>query len=325
MPRRPARRHAPLRDQVVTMPDRFPAPDFSTPQNPPATSVAGGRSLNDAATLHDLALRLREGLYVSDGDGVFVDGNPALLTLLGVGSVDELATYSLDELVVDPAARRSTLARLTSDGDTAESELELRRPDGQPCIVMDTVIRRADLGSGATVYHGIMLDVTKRVELERQLRESSVRDALTGCYNRRYLTELERQFAEEDVDTWGCVYLDVKGFRAINEQDGHARGDEILMRMTRFLFRQVRAEEVVVRVGADDFVIVLAGADERRTENVARRLQLAAMRHAPASFAIGWASRRSGESFERTMTRAEQKLMDATVISRQVEHNRRGH
>src|SRR5690606_35783872 len=107
-----------------------------------------------------------------------------------------------------------------SDGDTAESELELRRPDGQPCIVIDTVTRRRDPASGVVVYHGIMLDVTKRVELERQLRESSVRDALTGCYNRRYLTELERQFADQGVSAWGCVYLDVDGFREINERCG---------------------------------------------------------------------------------------------------------
>lgn len=302
------------------MSDRSPAPDPGAPAGVP---VPARRPLADTATLHGLAQRLREGLYVADADGVFVDGNPALLALLGVGSVDELATYSLDELVIDAEARRASLRRLAADGDGQEVELELRRPDGQPCIVLDSVVRLRDPATGAVAYHGVMLDVTRRVEMERQLRELSVRDALTGCYNRRYLVEIERQFGEQGVDQWGCVYLDIEGFRAINERCGHARGDDILVRMTRFLFRQVRAEEVVVRVGADDFVIVLAGADERRTENVARRLQLAAMRSSPAPFAIGWASNRPGETFERTVTRAEQELLSVNVIARQVEHNRR--
>ncbi|MHB1223485.1 MAG: GGDEF domain-containing protein [Gemmatimonadaceae bacterium] len=281
------------------------------------------RPLDDAATLHDLVQRLREGLYVANADGVFVDGNPALLALLGVGSVDELATYSLDELVMDADARRASLRRLVEDGDSQEAELELLRPDGQPCVVLDSVERRRDRATGAVSYHGVMLDLTRRVEMERQLRELSVRDALTGCYNRRYLVEIERRFGEQGVGRWGCVYLDIDGFRAINESCGHARGDEILVRMTRFLLRQVRAEEEVVRMGADDFVIVLANADERRTENVARRLQLAAMRASPAPFAIGWASNKPGETFERTVTRAEQELLSVNVIARQVEHNRR--
>ncbi len=325
MPRLPARRHAPLRDQVVTMPDRSPAPDSATPLDPPVPSGPGDRPLTDVATLRRLVPRLREGLYVTDADGAFLDANPAMLALLGMGSMQELLTYSLQDLVADPEGRRTILAGLASDGDMAESELELRRPDGQPCIVVDSVARQTDPVTGAVAYHGILLDVTGRVGLERQLHESGVRDALTGCYNRRYLMELERRFVDEDVATWGFVFLDVKGFREINELHGRERGDEVLTRMTRFLFRQVRAEESVVRVGADDFLIVLAGADEGRTEHVARRLQLAAMRHAPASFSIGWASRRPGESFKDTMSRAEQQLLDATVISRQVEHNRRGH
>lgn len=302
------------------MSDRSPVPDPRTPAGVPGPAH---HPLADAGTLRDLARRLREGLYVADADGVFVDGNPALLALLGVGSVEELATYSLDELVMDAAARRASLRRLAAEGDSQEAELELRRSDGQPCVVLDSVERRRDPATGVVTYHGVMLDITRRVEMERQLRELSVRDALTGCYNRRYLVEIERQFAEQGVDQWGCVYLDIDGFHAINESCGHARGDEILVRMTRFLLRQVRAEEEVVRMGADDFVVVLAGADERRTENVARRLQLAAMRASPAPFSIGWASSQPGETFERTITRAEQELLSVNVIARQVEHNRR--
>ena len=284
---------------------------------------SSGRPLAREDVLQTLLPRLREGLYVADADGMFVDGNVALLAMFGVGSLDELRTYALEELLVDAEARRRLLASLDRDGAAHEGELELRRPDGHPCTVLDSVQRAADPATGAARYLGVMLDITKRVELEGQLRELSVRDALTGCFNRRYLAELERQLAEQGTTTWGCVYVDIVDFRAYNERCGHASGDEILVRMSRFLLRQIRATELVVRLGADDFAIVLVGADERRTENVARRLQLAAMRSAPASFGIGWASREGTESFERTLTRAEQTQLRVPVIERTAEANRR--
>lgn len=302
-----------------------PLPANPAPEDAPAARGSDPRPLAELAILRDMASRLREGLYVTDAGGAFLDGNPALLAMLGLGSVDELATYSLHELVADAGTRRAALERLQQEGDAHEGEIELLRPDGQPCTALEIVVRRQDPVSGAVVHHGIMVDVTKRVELERQLRELSVRDPLTGCYNRRYLVELERRMTEQGVGVaeWGCVYLDVDGFRVINQRYGHSRGDEVLVRMSRFLLRQVRAEETVVRTGADDFVVVLADADARRTENVARRIQLAAMRSAPAPFSIGWASRRHGEPFERTMTRAEQELMRVHVVPRGPEHDRR--
>jgi diguanylate cyclase (GGDEF)-like protein/PAS domain S-box-containing protein len=280
-------------------------------------------SLSDPETLRGFTENLREGLYVATADGRFLDANPAFLAMLGLGSVEELATYSTGELVVDVGRRREELALLDRDGAVREFELDLRRPDGQLCRVLDTIYLRRDPESGERFYHGIMVDITKRVELEHQLRELSVRDPLTGCYNRRFLVEMERRLQESHEGTWGCIYIDIDFFKQFNDRYGHQKGDDVLVRMSRFLMRQVRAEEAVVRLGGDEFLIVLVGADAARTESVARRLQLAALRTAPAAFSLGWAHRVNDEAFERTVNRADQELLAVRVVERSPEMNRR--
>jgi diguanylate cyclase (GGDEF)-like protein/PAS domain S-box-containing protein len=283
------------------------------------------RSLGDPETLRELARNLREGLYVTDVAGRFLDANPALLTMLGMSSVQELSTYTADDLVVDGARRREELTLLERDGAVREFELQLRRPDGQICTALDTAYLRRDPDTGERFYHGIMVDITKRIELEGQLRELSMRDPLTGCYNRRFLFELERKLvADPAADAqWGCIYIDIDYFKQYNDRYGHQAGDEVLVKMSRFLIRQVRAEEAVVRLGGDEFLVVLVGADGARTESVARRLQLAALRTAPVAFSLGWASRQPDETFEKTVNRADQRLLAVRVIERAPDVDRR--
>ncbi len=281
------------------------------------------RSLADPDTLRELMGNLREGLYVATEDGRYLDANPAFLAMLGLGSVDELITYQADELVGDPGRRRQELALLDRDGAVREYEIEYRRPDGEPCVVLDTVHMRLDPATGERTYLGIAVDVTKRVQLEHQLRELSMRDPLTGCFNRRHLAELERRMSADPDATWGCIFIDVDHFKQFNDRYGHLQGDDVLVKMSRFLIRQVRAEEAVVRVGGDEFLVVLEGADEHRTESVARRLQLAALRTAPAAFSLGWATRIPGESLEKTVNRADQQLLGVKVVERAPEIERR--
>ena len=147
-----------------------------------------------------------------------------------------------------------------------------------------------------------------------------MRDALTGCYNRRYLGELERQLILRREQMWGCIFVDIDNFKIYNDQFGHDVGDETLRRLSRFLMRQVRAEEPVVRMGGDEFLVVLAGATARRTEAVARRLRLAGTEGAPVSFSMGFASRIEGEPFEKTVGRADHNLLAVRVADRGIEN-----
>ena len=225
-----------------------------------------------------------------------------------MSSMEEMRKHSVHDFV-DEEIRKTEMALLEREGFLRSRELEIRRLDGEIRIVLDSWYSVKDPETGETLFHGILVDITGRKGLETQLREQSVRDPLTGCYNRRQLDELCRRERSAD-ETWGCIYVDIDHFKQYNDTYGHAAGDNVLLRMSRFLMRYVRAEEPVIRMGGDEFLIVLSDATPETTEHVARRLEAVGHDTAPASFSLGWASRSGGERFEDTVNRADQSLIE---------------
>ncbi|MHB8838846.1 MAG: sensor domain-containing diguanylate cyclase, partial [Gemmatimonadaceae bacterium] len=260
------------------------------------------RSLKHPDALLALMENLRESFYILNARGEVVDANPAFLSMLGVRDIGELRSYSLSDMVANPRRRMEELEILDKAGSVRDFEIEIVRPDGAQRTVLDSCYACADAATHESFYHGVMVDITDRKRQEDALREQSVRDPLTGCYNRRYLEQLEPALEGSD-SPFGCIFIDIDHFKQYNDAHGHAMGDTTLVRMSRFLMRQVRAEEPVIRLGGDEFLLVLNPADEDAVEMVARRLQLAAIRTAPVPFSLGWSARRPGESVQETVNR----------------------
>jgi diguanylate cyclase (GGDEF)-like protein/PAS domain S-box-containing protein len=274
------------------------------------------RSLDDPETLRRLAERSGQGLYITQHDGTIVDGNPAFRALLGTDTLEELRTHNARELFADATQRDVQLALLARNGEVRDFEFQLLRPDGELRTVCDTAYVCRDPETGEEFIHGILVDITKQRALEIQLLDQNTRDPLTGCYNRRFLDELEARLAASEVRSWGCIYMDIDRFKDYNDRFGHQEGDAILIRMSRFLLRQVRADEHVVRLGGDEFLVVLSNTDDAGTEKVARRLQLAAATGAPVPFSLGWAAREGDEHLEKTIDRADRGLLAVRVVAR---------
>lgn len=273
------------------------------------------RSLRDPETLVSFVHNLREAIYITNVRGDILDGNPAFFALMGVRSLDDLQNYGANELVVDPARRLAQTEQVERDGYARDFELQIVRPDGTLLTVLDTSYGVTDPATGELLFHGMLVDITARKRMEEELRQQSMRDPLTGCFNRRYLAEMDEELSPSDGN-WGCLFIDIDHFKHYNDTHGHAMGDNTLIRMSRFLMRQVRAEEPVIRVGGDEFVILLRGASEAQTMMVAQRMQAAALRTAPVPFSLGWASREPSENLMSTMHRADQNLLAVRVIMR---------
>jgi diguanylate cyclase (GGDEF)-like protein/PAS domain S-box-containing protein len=280
------------------------------------------RSLSDPNTLSELALRLKEGIYITTLDGDIIDANPAFLEMFGVESLDELRGFRTSDFV-RPEVRAREMALLERDGSVRDIEFQVTRRDGEVRTVVDSAFLSIDPKTGDKYCHGILVDITQRKELQTQLLELSIRDPLTGCYNRRYLNTVTRQCEAQPKGEWGCIYLDIDHFKQYNDTNGHAEGDSVLVKMARFLMRHVRAEEAVVRVGGDEFLVILCDSDEDQTNHVAARLRAAAATSAPVPFSMGWAARTNGESFDATMVRADQRLLEVRVDERRPLHKRR--
>ncbi len=279
------------------------------------------KNLNNKATLIEFIRNLREGIYITNAAGVIVDCNPAFLEMFGAQSIEELGGYTAEKLMVDAQQRREELDILERDGAMREFELAIRRLDGQQRIVLDTAHRVVNPETDEILYYGILVDITERKHLERQLREQAIRDPLTDCYNRHYLAEITKA-NNRGGSIWGVIITDIDNFKEYNDRHGHAYGDRILIRIARFFKQEVRCEDPVFRMGGDEFMIFLPGLDEAATREVVDRLKMKGPAAAPASFSLGWAIRENRESLEETMRRADHLLLHIRIRDRKMKRRR---
>jgi diguanylate cyclase (GGDEF)-like protein/PAS domain S-box-containing protein len=273
------------------------------------------RSLSTLQTLSLFVSNLRQGVYITNASGRILDANPAFLEMFGAHSLEQLQAHTADTLLVDPSRRLEEMQLLQETGAVREYELEIRRLDGQVRSVLDTAYQVVDTTAGELLYHGILMDITDRKDLERQLREASVRDPLTGCHNRRFLQD-KAATLESTNTSWGIIVADIDHFKDYNDRYGHDVGDRLLVQVGRFLTTAVRADDPVIRTGGDEFAVLLPGAGLESTRQVASRLQAAGPVSAPVSFTLGWAARQDDERVEDTIRRADHHLIRVRVETR---------
>ncbi len=103
--------------------------------------------------------------------------------------------------------------------------------------------------------------------LLEQLREQSLSDPLTGLYNRRYLYEQmshEMSLWDRTHQPFALILLDIDHFKSFNDRYGHDVGDEVLVALADLLHLHVRKSDVACRLGGEEFVVLLGGADQKR-------------------------------------------------------------
>ena len=108
-----------------------------------------------------------------------------------------------------------------------------------------------------TLYTGVLL--RRLNQTQEQLKNLATCDALTGLPNRRFFMDRLSYMVAQDHRDMACLYLDLDGFKAVNDRCGHKVGDQLLHTVARELRGCVRAADVVARLGGDEFTVVLAG------------------------------------------------------------------
>jgi diguanylate cyclase (GGDEF)-like protein/PAS domain S-box-containing protein len=131
------------------------------------------------------------------------------------------------------------------------------------------------------------------IRLREALHTQSIRDALTGLYNRRYLSEMlerETRRAARADHGLGILMLDLDHFKKFNDTYGHDAGDTVLRETAAFLTKSVRAEDFVCRYGGEEFVVVLPMADLKasraRAEHIRTKLRELTVLHQGQSVGI---------------------------------------
>ncbi|MET8583658.1 EAL domain-containing protein [Streptomyces collinus] len=220
------------------------------------------------------------GIGIADLDGNVLQVNQALLRMFG-GSENTLRGRNVLEWThPEDAPQTWKLYEELVRGEREHYHLEkaFNRQDGTVLWTNLTVslLRDAD---GAPQYQlALMEDTTERRLLNLRLRYEATHDALTGLPNRTLFFErLEKALGAGEGQRFGLCYLDLDGFKTINDSLGHAAGDRLLVEVADRLQSCATAPgEMVARLGGDEFVALTTGpGTERKVDELAERIMSA--------------------------------------------------
>jgi diguanylate cyclase (GGDEF)-like protein/PAS domain S-box-containing protein len=203
----------------------------------------------------------------------------------------------------DAPALEAAVAAVLEQGEDAALEVRLQPAPGDPLLVV-SITFRALLGEHGQPTGAIlsMWDVTESRQMHEELERHATVDALTGCLNRRAVVQrLTSELTRRMPDGMGTavVFIDLDGFKAINDELGHAAGDELLTAVSDRLRATMRGHDVVGRLGGDEFLIVFPGVPhpeqalelgQRLADHIHQPMVVAGEPMTPrASFGVAWA------------------------------------
>jgi diguanylate cyclase (GGDEF)-like protein len=206
-------------------------------------------------------LHLPLGVAVLDAHGRVVQGNPALSALLGPVPTDAV----LADHLADDA--HDELVRVLS-GEAVDDQVVCRTRDGREVAVGGATVHVP--GPQRVVVH--IQDVTDARRERARLLHTSRHDALTGLLTRQAGAEL-LEAALASGPSVAVLFVDLDGFKRLNDTEGHGVGDTILRQVAGRLSGALRPSEQAVRWGGDEIVVVCASvADDASLTAVAQRL-----------------------------------------------------
>ncbi|MGH3887656.1 MAG: diguanylate cyclase domain-containing protein [Pseudonocardiaceae bacterium] len=221
------------------------------------------------------------GIGIGDLEGNITDANPALQRMFGY-SLEEFTQLNFSAMVhpEDPASTWEIYGELIrGERDHCRTEKRFYRSDGAE-IWTDLTVSLVRDETGAPAYQVALLeDVSERRRLQAELEHRTYHDPLTGLANRAMVTErLAQVFAEPAGQRRvGLCFLDLDGFKVINDSLGHDVGDQLLIAVASRLTRCCNSGQLVARIGGDEFVIIVEDtAGEHDVATLADRV-LAAM------------------------------------------------
>jgi len=222
-----------------------------------------------------------EGVYGVDNDGKLTFVNHATLKVLGSDNDDSLLGVSaFDALHYAEDDRHAEDQLRDAYGKDAKLrcwETRFKHHSGKPIPVECTVhpLKLNGQQDGSVIA---FRDISNQKMLEEKLRWQATHDHLTDLYNRRYFeSKLEKEIrqAQRTGMKNAMIYIDLDRFKYVNDTAGHDTGDRILVEISKVLSKILRRNDVVARIGGDEFAILLKNVDSALAVNLANEYRSA--------------------------------------------------
>ena len=220
-------------------------------------------------------------IVITDHNGMIRWVNQAFTLLTGYTSAEAVGRNPRELVKSDKqdAAFYKHLWNTILAGEVWHGELINRRKDGSTYIEEQTITPLRNAFGKVTHFIAVKQDITERKLADEELRSLSIHDSLTGLYNRGFfMEEMVRIERGRDFPV-SIVMADIDGLKQVNDTNGHAAGDALIKRVAQVLAKAFRAEDVVARIGGDEFAILLPATTTTAAEISLQRVRQVIHKH----------------------------------------------
>jgi len=214
-------------------------------------------------------------------DGTIVSMSPAVTSMLGYAP-DDLVGQPIGRFL-DPSVAHEVADRLRAcvddHGTVGSGEVRLRHADGGDRLVGVTMTTPGPDWGDHVILN--VRDITTQRDLESRLRHDARHDSLTGLLNRKAFGETSERScagAARSGRTVGMLYVDLDGFKEVNDSYGHDAGDRVLCEAGQRLSRCLRPGETLARLGGDEFAVLIDDVRDDRAVQLAEAILSALVR-----------------------------------------------
>lgn len=270
----------------------------------------------------------QEAIMITDAQGLIIDVNTAFEAITGYERHEVMgrSTHMLNSGRQSQAFYEEMWGHLTTHGSWT-GELWNRRKSGEIYAELLTISAVKDFDGKVLRHVALFSDITRQKEHEQRLECIAHFDVLTGLPNRSLLSdrlELAMVQSERRKKILAVVFLDLDGFKSINDTHGHDAGDQLLIALAARMKQALREGDTLARLGGDEFVAVLVDLDNHQDCNpVLERLRISAAKpvhihgypqlQVSASLGITFFPQSEGMSSDQLMRQADQAMYQSKI------------
>jgi diguanylate cyclase (GGDEF)-like protein/PAS domain S-box-containing protein len=215
-----------------------------------------------------------DAMCISDANGIVLAANPSYFRLYGY-TAEQVIGKSF-EIIFPKSEQKDALDQYKSIFHSRNVppafESTVRRADGAERFV-ETHISFLTTAGQRTAMLSTISDITDRKQAELELRYLSTHDALTGLFNRGFFEDELKRLENGRSFPVSILVADVDHLKQVNDQDGHAAGDALLKQVAKILMKAFRVEDIIARIGGDEFAVLLLSTNARTAKELMERVR----------------------------------------------------
>ena len=223
----------------------------------------------------------KDAIVSTDLKGNLLLVNPSGMALFGLTD-SELEGVNFRDLYVEPAIARQFATAIRKKGHIRDFGIQLYGKGRKVMDCLMTVVAKQSDDGTLTGYEGIIRDVTPYKKMEEELRRLATIDSLTGINNRRNFMNLAQKEITRSMRykrSLSMLMLDIDFFKKVNDTYGHSAGDKVLIEFCDVSIKELRDQDIMGRLGGEEFAIALVECDTAEAVVVAERIRKAVARH----------------------------------------------